>query len=83
MSRIFASRAHFSSRLLSEYATLHQSAAVARPVAGMKRLGILLFCGLVLSVSLLPHIGIIIDNSAQSPEETAREILRYTQSELL
>ncbi len=45
---------------LSEYATLHQSAAVARPVAGMKRLGILLFCGLVLSVSLLPHIGIII-----------------------
>src|SRR4030095_9034710 len=37
-----------------------QIAAVARPVAGMKRLGILLFCGLVLSVSLLPHIGIII-----------------------
>ena len=45
---------------LSEYATLHRSAAVARPVAGMKRLGILLFCGLVLSLSLLPHIGIII-----------------------
>jgi iron(III) transport system permease protein len=45
---------------LSEYATLSQSAAVGRPVAGMKRLAILLFCGLVLSVSLLPHIGIVI-----------------------
>jgi iron(III) transport system permease protein len=45
---------------LSEYATLHHGAAVARPVAGMKRLAILLFCGAVLSVSLLPHIGIVI-----------------------
>jgi iron(III) transport system permease protein len=45
---------------LSEYATLHQGAAVARPVVGMKRLAILLFCGVVLSVSLLPHIGIVI-----------------------
>ena len=45
---------------LSEYATLHQGTAVARPVTGFKRLAILLFCGLVLSVSLLPHIGIVI-----------------------
>lgn len=30
-----------------------------------------------------PEFGIIIDNSEQSPEETAREILRYTQRELL
>lgn len=45
---------------LSEYATLHQGTAVARPVTGMKRLGILLFCALVLTVSLLPHIGIVI-----------------------
>ena len=45
---------------LSEYATLHQGTAVARPVTGMKRLTILLFCGLVLSLSLLPHIGIVI-----------------------
>jgi iron(III) transport system permease protein len=45
---------------LSEYATLHQSVAVARPVVGIKRLAILLFCGLVLSVSLLPHLGIVI-----------------------
>ena len=45
---------------LSEYATLSQGAAVARPVAGMKRLAILLFCGVVLSVSLLPHIGIVL-----------------------
>jgi iron(III) transport system permease protein len=45
---------------LSEYATLHRSAAAARPVAGMKGLAMLLFCGLVLSVSLLPHIGIVI-----------------------
>jgi iron(III) transport system permease protein len=45
---------------LSEYATLRQAAAVARPVAGMKRLGILVFCGIVLAVSLLPHIGIVI-----------------------
>ena len=45
---------------LSEYATLHQGTAVARPVSGMKRLAILLFCGLVLSLSLLPHIGIVI-----------------------
>ncbi len=28
-----------------------------------------------------PDFGIIIDNSAQSPEETAREILRYTEKE--
>ena len=45
---------------LSEYATLHQGTAVARPVTGFKRLAILLFCALVLSVSLLPHIGIVI-----------------------
>jgi iron(III) transport system permease protein len=45
---------------LSEYATLHRGTAAARPVAGMRRLAILLFCGLVLSVSLLPHIGIVI-----------------------
>ena len=45
---------------LSEYATLHQGTAVARPVTGFKRLAILLFCGLVLSVSLLPYIGIVI-----------------------
>jgi iron(III) transport system permease protein len=45
---------------LSEYATLRQAAAVAQPVAGMKRLGILVFCGIVLAVSLLPHIGIVI-----------------------
>jgi iron(III) transport system permease protein len=45
---------------LSEYATLHQGTAVARPVTGLKRLAILLFCGLVLSLSLLPHIGIVI-----------------------
>jgi iron(III) transport system permease protein len=45
---------------LSEYATLRQAAAVARPVTGMKRLGILVFCGIVLAVSLLPHIGIVI-----------------------
>lgn len=45
---------------LSEYATLHQGTAVARPATGFKRLAILLFCGLVLSVSLLPHIGIVI-----------------------
>jgi iron(III) transport system permease protein len=45
---------------LSEYATLHQGTAVARPVTGMKRLAIVLFCGLVLSLSLLPHIGIVI-----------------------
>jgi iron(III) transport system permease protein len=45
---------------LSEYATLHQGGAAARPVTGMKSLAILLFCGLVLSVSLLPHIGIVI-----------------------
>jgi iron(III) transport system permease protein len=45
---------------LSEYATLSHGAAVARPVAGRKRLAILLFCALVLSVSLLPHIGIVI-----------------------
>jgi iron(III) transport system permease protein len=45
---------------LSEYATLHQGGAAARPVAGMKRVAILFFCGLVLSVSLLPHIGIVI-----------------------
>ncbi|MBS1787465.1 MAG: hypothetical protein JST85_07085 [Acidobacteria bacterium] len=30
-----------------------------------------------------PEFGIIIDNSEQSPEETAREILRYTQKEVL
>ena len=45
---------------LSEYATLHQGTAVARPVTGFKRLAILFFCALVLSVSLLPHIGIVI-----------------------
>ncbi len=45
---------------LSEYATVHQGAAVARPVSGMKRVAILSFCALVLGVSLLPHIGIVI-----------------------
>jgi iron(III) transport system permease protein len=45
---------------LSEYATVHRSTAVARPIAGMKRLTIWLFCGAVLSVSLLPHVGILV-----------------------
>ena len=45
---------------LSEYATVHQGAAVARPVSGMKSVAILSFCALVLGVSLLPHIGIVI-----------------------
>jgi iron(III) transport system permease protein len=45
---------------LSEYATVHQGTAVARPVSGMKRVAILSFCALVLGVSLLPHIGIVI-----------------------
>lgn len=57
LGSLLAARKYLS---LSEYATLHQGAAVARPVAGMKRLAILLFCGVALSVSLLPHIGIVI-----------------------
>jgi iron(III) transport system permease protein len=57
LGSLLAARKYLS---LSEYATLHQGTAVARPAAGMKRLAILLFCGLVLGVSLLPHIGIVI-----------------------
>ena len=45
---------------LSEYATLHQGGAAARRVSGWKQVGILGFCALVLTVSLLPHIGILI-----------------------
>ena len=57
LGSLLAARKYLS---ISEYATLHQGTAVARPVAGVKRLAILLFCGVVLSVSLLPHIGIVI-----------------------
>lgn len=45
---------------LSEYATVHQGTATARRATGLKGLGILLFCALVLSLSLLPHIGIVV-----------------------
>jgi iron(III) transport system permease protein len=45
---------------LSEYATLHRAVTVARPVVGVKRAAILLFCAVVLGLSLLPHIGIVI-----------------------
>jgi iron(III) transport system permease protein len=57
LGSLLAARKYLS---LSEYATLHQGAAVARPVTGMKALAILLFCGLILSLSLLPHIGIVV-----------------------
>jgi iron(III) transport system permease protein len=57
LGSLLAARKYLS---LSEYATLHQGTAVARPVTGTKRFAILLFCGVVLSVSLLPHLGIVI-----------------------
>ena len=62
LGSLLAARKYLS---LSEYATLHQGSAVARPVTGPKRFAILLFCGLILSVSLLPHIGIVILSCAK------------------
>ncbi|MBI2991292.1 MAG: iron ABC transporter permease [Deltaproteobacteria bacterium] len=45
---------------LAEYATVQRGAVAARPVHGRKRFLVLLFCGLVLGISLLPHMGIFL-----------------------
>ncbi len=45
---------------LAEYATVQRGAVATRPIRGMKRLLVLFFCGLVLGVSLLPHMGIFL-----------------------
>ena len=45
---------------VAEYATVQRGMGVSRPVSGMKRAGVFLFCALVLGVSLLPHFGIFL-----------------------
>ena len=45
---------------LAEYATVQRSAPVTRRLQGKKAFLVWLFCGAILGVSLLPHIGILL-----------------------
>lgn len=54
---LLAARKYLS---LSEYATVQQGIAVAKPIHGIKKSLVILFCALVLGISLLPHIGIVL-----------------------
>jgi iron(III) transport system permease protein len=54
---LLAARKYLS---LSEYATLQQGTAAARPIYGVKKFAVVLFCVLALAISLLPHLGIIL-----------------------
>ena len=51
---LLAARKYLS---LSEYATLQQGTAVAKPIHGIKKLVVIVFCALTLGISLLPHLG--------------------------
>ena len=57
LASLLAARKYLS---MAEYATVQRGAFVAQPIRGMKRISVLLFCGLVLGLSLLPHIGIFL-----------------------
>ncbi len=54
---LLAARKYLS---LAEYATVQRGAFTAQPIHGMKRISVLLFSGLVLGLSLLPHLGIFL-----------------------
>jgi len=54
---LLAARKYLS---LAEYATVQRGAFIAQPIHGMKRISVLLFSGLVLGLSLLPHLGIFL-----------------------
>lgn len=57
LASLLAARKYLS---MAEYATVQRGAFVAQPIRGIKRISVLLFCGLVLGLSLLPHIGIFL-----------------------
>lgn len=57
LASLLAARKYLS---MAEYATVQRGAFVAQPIRGMKRISVLLFCGLVLGLSLLPHVGIFL-----------------------
>jgi len=54
---LLAARKYLS---LSEYATLQQGTGATHPIHGIKKFVVILFCALVLGISLLPHLGIIL-----------------------
>lgn len=54
---LFAARKYLS---LAEYAMVQRSAAVPKPVTGLRRAFVLTFTTVVLGLSLLPHLGILL-----------------------
>jgi iron(III) transport system permease protein len=54
---LFTARKYVS---LSEYATVHRAAPITRPLRGTTLALVWLVIGLVLGISLLPHIGIVL-----------------------
>ena len=54
---LLAARKYLS---LAEYATVSRGASTTRPIHGAKRTLVLLFSGLILGLSLLPHMGIFL-----------------------
>ncbi len=54
---LLAARKYLS---LAEYATVSRGASPTRPIHGVKRTLVLLFSGLILGLSLLPHMGIFL-----------------------
>lgn len=57
LASLLAARKYLS---LAEYATVQGGRSVSQPIHGKKLMLVLLFSGLALTVSLLPHIGIFL-----------------------
>ncbi|OGQ82921.1 MAG: ABC transporter permease [Deltaproteobacteria bacterium RIFCSPLOWO2_12_FULL_60_19] len=57
LASLFGARKYLA---IAEYATVQRGAPVSERLSGGKRVWILLFIGLALGVSLLPHIGIAV-----------------------
>lgn len=54
---LYAARKYLS---LADYATAHRGVVVLKPIRGIRRAFVLGFIGIVLGLSLLPHIGIFL-----------------------
>jgi iron(III) transport system permease protein len=57
LAALFAARKYLS---LAEYATVAQSAPVIKQLRGLRLALVLLISGLILGISLLPHLGILL-----------------------
>jgi iron(III) transport system permease protein len=80
LASLLAARKYLS---LAEYATVQGGRSASRPIHGKKLFFVLLFTGLALTVSLLPHIGIFLLSLSKvwsfSPLPTSFTLANYEE----